>query len=58
MPLMAAQWVPERWIGDNPVGLGLLAWFGTYMGLLVCGYGDPAPVQVGHHPHLRACKPA
>ena len=35
-PLLSAS---TGWAGDNPVGLGLLAVFGTPVGLLVVGCG-------------------
>ena len=39
LPLIVSLWLPEGWVGDNPVGLGLIAWFGTYVGvfLIACG---------------------
>lgn len=40
----AAAWIPlltalTGWAGDNPVGLGLLAWMGSGLAILVMGAG-------------------
>lgn len=39
LPLIVSLWLPDGWVGDNPVGLGLMAWFGTYVGVFLIGCG-------------------